>query len=262
MAVVGAGIAGLAAAVELSSHVGVALLDRLPVAGGVLGYEADVVRELQERCAGAGVESMLGTTAIRWSARRLLTVGPDGVVWHDFDHLVYAGGGRPATQAELRIAGPRLAGVLPATVAIHFAEAGVILGHRVAVIGAGDWASSFAHAIAEQPVTTTVVADSMPSFRHARLISGWTPTKVLGTGRVNALVLERDGVEYRLSCDAVVLAAGARPLRNVDGAVLDTAEDVTFVQPIAESMSAVDTVEQARRLAAAAPLGTRIEVSV
>jgi hypothetical protein len=177
---------------------------------------------------------------------------------------VYAGGGRPATQAELRIAGPRLAGVLPATVAVHFAEAEVILGHRVAVVGAGDWAATFAHAIEAQPASITVVAcsgASRPSFHHDRLISGWTPTRVLGTGRVSALLLESEGVEYRMSCDAVVLAAAARPLRNVDGAVLDSSEDVTFVQPIAESMSTADTVNRARRIAATVPLTTRIEVS-
>ena len=106
------------------------------------------------------------------------------------------------------------------------------------------------------------MADTIPTFHHDRLVSGWTPTQVVGTGRVNTLALQRDGVDYRLSCDAVVLAAGARPLRNVDGAVLDASEDVTFVQPVAESMSEADTVEQARRLAAAAPLGTKIEVNV
>jgi hypothetical protein len=205
---------------------------------------------------------MLGTTAIRWSDRRLLTVGPDGVVWHDFDHLVCAGGGRPATQAELRIAGPRLAGVLPATVAIHFAEAGVILGHRVAVIGAGDWASSFAHAIAEQDVHITVIADTEPSFRHDRLISGWTPTRVTGPGRVSALFLHNEGVDFRLSCDAVALATAPRPLRNIDGAVLEGSEHVTFIQPVGETMSAADTIDAARRSAAGAQVGTKIEVNV
>ncbi len=127
IAVVGAGIAGMAARAEVT------VLDRLPMSGGVLPYDLPAVRELTARCRSAGVQWLLGTTAVRWDSGRLLTVGPSGIRWLDAAHLVFAGGARPATAAELMLAGPRLAGVLPAPVAIHLAEAKVTIGRQVVI---------------------------------------------------------------------------------------------------------------------------------
>ena len=122
MVVVGAGVAGLAAAEKLAHRSEVVVLDRLPVPGGVLPYDHPGVLKLAGACTAAGVRWLLGTTAVRWEQGRLLAVGPQGVEWLDASHLVFAGGSRPATMAELPVAGPRLAGVLPAPVAIHLAE--------------------------------------------------------------------------------------------------------------------------------------------
>lgn len=263
MAVVGAGIAGLAAAAELSAHHQPTVLDRLPVVGGILGYEAPAIRELECSCRSRGVQWLLGTTAVRWQQHRLLTVGPDGIRWIEFEHLVYAGGTRPATQAEMRIAGPRLAGVLPATVALHFAEARVLLGRRVVIVGTGDWAHAAGRVIEHQDCEITVIsaAGDAPSFRHEALISGWSPSRVAGHGRVSALVLERVGVEHSVSCDAVILAASQRPLRNIDGAVLDPSDGVTFIQPLTELTTPAHTAEEARVAAASIAIESLSEVS-
>ena len=261
--VIGAGVAGLAAAIELSSSGSVTVYDRLPVAGGVLGYEDPLVGDLARRCHDAGVRWMLGTTTVRWARPRLLTVGPAGIRWVEHTHLIYAGGTRPATQAELGIAGPRLAGVLPATVALHFAEAKVLLGHQIVFVGTGDWAHAAARVIAEHPCQITVVASdgaATPEFRHEALWSGWTPVSVAGAGRVSSLTLERDGVERSLSCDAVVLADRPRPLRNVDGAVLDPSEGVAFVQGVHERISARSAVAEAQAAARSSFSEPRVEV--
>jgi FAD dependent oxidoreductase len=265
VAIVGAGIAGLSTAVAVAAGNHVTVIDRLPVAGGVLAYDSRPVRELRLRCDGANINWMLGTTAVRWQSRRLLTVGPAGIKWLPVDRLIYAGGSRPATQAELRIAGPRLAGVLPATVAIHFAEAKVKLGRRIAIIGTGNWAEAAAREIRGQDGQITIVAlngDGVPPFGHDALISGWTPVAVTGTGRVAALMLERDGHQRRLLCDAVVLAAGSRPLRNVDGAVTEPAERVSFVQPITERASHDWVSREARKAASSFPDPHKEEVLV
>lgn len=265
VAIVGAGIAGLAVAAELSLRRTVTVLDRLPVPGGVLGYEAPAVLELMQRCRRPSVEWMLGVTAVRWADHRLLTVGPDGIRWLACDELVYAGGSRPATQAELRISGPRLAGVLPATVALHFAEAGVVLGRRVIVVGAGDWANAVGSVLAQQDCEITVVASAdapVPAFRHDGLIRGWSPIRVVGSSRVGGLFVERSGTEHRLTCDAVVLAAAPRPLRNVDGAVFDESGDVAFIQPIRDSTTASWTAAQAAAAARTGIVQPGIEVSV
>jgi hypothetical protein len=135
------------------------------------------------------------------------------------------------------VAGPRLAGVLPAPVAIHLMEAQARIGRDVALLGTGDWARAAARELAHQGARVTVVAAPgapAPDFPHEALVAGWRPAEVEGRSRVQALVVERDGVRHRIRCDAVVLAADARPLRNVDGAVLDGAPAVTFVQPVAE----------------------------
>ena len=250
--VVGAGVAGLAAAEELAARGDVVVLDRLPVPGGVLPFDHPAVRALAGRCGSAGVRWLLGTTAVRWDRGRLLAVGPSGVRWLDASHLVFAGGCRPATAAELPIAGPRLAGVLPAPVAIHLAEAKVTLGRRVAIVGTGDWARAAREAIAGQRSQVTVVATEPAeavTFGHDALISGWTPVAVSGRGRVSALTLEQAGQRHVLDCDAVILAASARPLRNVDGAIFEPAPEVTYVQPAAETSSWEDVASAARAAA-------------
>jgi NADPH-dependent 2,4-dienoyl-CoA reductase/sulfur reductase-like enzyme len=257
VAVVGAGVAGLAAAEVLAHRADVVVLDRLPVPGGVLPFDAPAVRSLEQRCRSAGVRWLLGATAVRWEEGRLLTVGPGGIEWLDADHLVFAGGCRPATAAELPVAGPRLAGVLPAPVAIHLAEAKVTLGRQVVIVGAGHWAHAAREAIAGQRSHVTVVEPDQAvgpdradgaGFGPDALISGWTPVSVSGRGRVSALTLERAGQQHVLDCDAVILAGSARPLRNVDGAVFEPAPGVTFVQPAAETAGWEEVASAARAM--------------
>src|SRR5206468_5902402 len=61
------------------------------------------------------------------------------------------------------------------------------------------------------------------------VVEGPSPTAVEGRPRVTALLAG----EERIGCDAVVLAHGLAPLRNVDGAVWD-APDVVHAQPLAD----------------------------
>lgn len=263
VAVVGAGIAGMAAAAELAGRAEVTVLDRLPVPGGVLPYDLPPVRELRDRCHSAGMRWLLGTTAVRWGNGRLLTVGPSGIRWLDAAHLVFAGGCRPATAAELTLAGPRLAGVLPAPVAVHLAEAKVTIGRRVVIIGTGDWARVARDAIAHQRSLVTVIAaqaGQRVSFAHDALISGWSPVAVAGNGRVSTLTLQRAGQRHVLDCDAVILASSPRPLRNVDGAIGEPAHAVTFIQPAADEGS-WEQVAAASRTAVAGLLAKEPELA-
>jgi D-hydroxyproline dehydrogenase subunit alpha len=258
VAVVGAGIAGMAAAAELARGAEVTVLDRLPVPGGVLPYDFPAVRGLRARCDAAGVRWLLGTTAVRWDSRRLLTVGPSGIRWLDAAHVVFAGGCRPATAAEVMLAGPRLAGVLPAPVAIHLAEAKVTIGRQVVIIGTGDWARAARAAIVHQRSRVTLIAEHASpqvSFPLDAVISGWSPVAVAGSGRVSTLTLQRAGHRQVLDCDAVILAGSPRPLRNVDGAISEPADAVTFIQPAADEGSWEDVA------AASCKAASRIAVS-
>lgn len=263
IAVVGAGIAGMAAAAELAGRAEVTVLDRLPVTGGVLPYDLPAVRDLTARCRSAGVQWLLGTTAVRWDNGRLLTVGPSGIRWMNAAHLVFAGGCRPATAAELVLAGPRLAGVLPAPVAVHLAEAKVTIGRQVVIIGTGDWARAARGAIAHQRSRVTVIAAESGQqvlFPHDALIGGWSPVAVAGNGRVSTLTLQRAGQRHVIDCDAVILAGSPRPLRNVDGAIADPAHAVTFIQPAADEGS-WEQVAAASRTAVARLLANQPELA-
>ena len=144
---------------------------------------------------------------------------PGGIAWHVATHLFMAGGRRPATAAELGLAGDRPAGVLPATAAKHLLEAGVPLWRRPLVIGDGPWAVEVAH------LASALGAEVL------RLEPAWRATRVVGSERVEGVVAMRGAARRRYACDAVVLAAEPRPIRNVEGAILADAAAVTYVEP-------------------------------
>ncbi len=249
--VVGAGIAGLAAAATLAVESDVTVVDRLPAAGGVLGYEHPLVVSLAREAAARGVRELLGTTAVRSVDGRLLVAGPGGVRWLPAARIVYAGGSRPSTAAELGLFGGRFAGVLPATVAIHLMEAGVRIGHRAIVVGSGDWADAALGHLRSSGCGITVVDPSGDAIGRAGepLWRAWEPRSVAGRGRVAELTIGRRAAEVRLACDVVVLAAGTRPNRNVDGALADDDAGVSFVQSAGDRLTAADVVAAARTAA-------------
>ena len=250
--VVGAGIAGLTVARELAGAHAVTVVDRLPAVGGVLGYEDPKVAAATKAGRAAGATMLLGTTALRWQGGRLLVAGPAGIEWLAADHLVIAAGARPAVAAELRLAGPRLAGVYPAPLAIHLAEAGVGFGRRACIIGAGNWARRATDVLEHRGTEVTGISadvDADPGF-GAPWWTGWTAVEVGGVGRVSSLTVVRDGIRRRIDCDSVVLADGIRPLRNVDGALSD-GSSVSFVQPARASLTADEVIEVARDFARA-----------
>jgi hypothetical protein len=241
--VVGAGIAGLSVAAALGGSAAVQVIERLPAVGGTSRFDHPLVRELARDCCGAGVEFLLGTTALRWVDHRLLVAAPGLIRWLDADLLVYAGGTRPGTAAEIRLVGSRLGGVVPATVAVHLLEARTALGRRPVIIGASDWAKETADHFHHTHLPVRVVSKEVgPAPEYAdEWWPGWAAERVLGHRRVEELQIGRNGHEQRLMCDAVVLADGIRPLRNVDGALVD-GDDATFVQlpdPYASSEAVV-----------------------
>ncbi|MCW3063857.1 MAG: dihydropyrimidine dehydrogenase subunit [Solirubrobacterales bacterium] len=242
--VVGAGLAGLAAALELAAHAEVELVERLPAAGGSWQFDHPAVRDLVGRCDRAGVRLTMGVTALRWIERRLLLIGPGTRAWREADHLVFAGGTRPATPAELPLFGARVAGVFAGTVAHHLMEAHIALGRHLAVCGSGYWADLV---LAEAPshARVTVVGGDVPaSPRVAAAWPGYAPVEVRGRDRVEQLVIERDGHARAIDCDCVVLAADQRPIRNVDGAITAT-PDVTYVQLCADTLTPDAVVDHA-----------------
>jgi hypothetical protein len=259
--VVGGGIAGLAAASALSDRATVRVVERLPAAGGTWEFDHPMVELLVDECIRRGVNMDCGHTALRWKAGRLLTIGPGRRSWIEADHLLFAGGTRPATPAELPVLGTRPAGLFVATVAHHLLEARVNLGWRLALCGSGYWADLVLRDLPPGTHVTHVGDGPSPQAPPGVVITGLRehrPVEVLGRDRVVGLVTETTGPASRAAttvpCDAVVLAGDIRPLRNVDGAIVD-APDVTYVQPTDAVLTAQDVVEYANKAVAALMTG-------
>lgn len=249
--IVGAGIAGLAVAAELAADGAITLIDRLPVVGGECGFEHPVVRSLEAACRNGGASFLLGTTALRWSSGRLLVAAPGSIRWLEADRLLFAGGCRPGTAAELRLAGSRLAGVVSATVAIHLLDAGVRLGRNPILLGETDFAAEVASRLRRTGTRVRVIASeaaSTPGYAD-EWWPGWRGSRARGAGRVRELEIARGDRQEWLACDAVILADGVRPLRNVDGALADP-DPVTFIQLAAPHVTVDEVVAHARATAA------------
>lgn len=81
---------------------------------------------------------------------------------------------------------------------------------------------------------------------------GWRAVGILGRPRVTSVRLTRNGESSLVACDAVLLAADERPVRNVEGAIADDADRVLYIQDVPAGTFA-ETVE----LAAAAARRSR-----
>ena len=232
--VVGAGPSGLGTATLLAeqTRAEVRLVDRIPVAGGEAGWDHPEIAALVKRAEDSGVRLDLGKTATRWRDGTLLLIGPQGAQQVQAAHLFFAGGRRPATAADLRITGERPAGVLPATVAEHLLSSGVALWRRPLIIGNGPWASAVAHGV--HAYGGRVLALDGSSSWADEVFDSRGPVRITGRGRVEAVRVLNDGTPLEIRCDAVILASGAVPNRNVVGALSEGAASVTFVQPLDE----------------------------
>jgi NADPH-dependent 2,4-dienoyl-CoA reductase/sulfur reductase-like enzyme len=229
--VVGAGPSGLAAALHFSGHAGVTVVDRIPVAGGESGWQSRDVQRMVDDCRQRGVELRLGATAMRWDSGRLLVGEPGRVSTMRADRLVYAGGLRPGTALDLGITGERPAGVLPATVAEHLLTTGVALWRRPVIVGRGRWATRLLPHLRHHGADVTLVTlDDDQPIVGVSTVEARGEIVVSGRDRVTGIAVPtREGV-VEIGCDAVILAGRPQPNRNVDGAVLEAAADVLYVQ--------------------------------
>ena len=237
--VVGAGPSGLGFATELGRHGPVILLDRSPVAGagGAAGGAQADVRLFTAAARQRGVELRLGESALRWRGEtprgedgRLLVSAPGRIEPIAGRHLIFAGGLRPATAADLNVTGDRPAGVVAGPLAEHLLQAGVRLWQTVVILGDGPWARPVAERARALGTRVVAVTDS-GDWGDERF--GWPARlSVVGRDRVTHLRLHTSRAPIDVRCDAVVLAADPRPNRNIEGALAEGAPAVTFHQPL------------------------------
>ncbi len=232
--IAGSGLAGLACAVALAGRAECAVFERLPVIGGE-DWADERLAQLVRRAAAAGVQFVAGTQAVRWDGRSLLAVG-QRTRQLDADVLVVATGHRPLTRAELGIQGVRCGGILPVTVALHLLRHRVSLGHAPLVIGGGGWASQAVSALLDSPARhVTVLAPDgvlapLAGPPRVDVHPGARPVGIGGGDRVSVVeAVTPSGESVRHPCDAVVLAHGLVPYRNIDGAI-DNGPGIVFAQ--------------------------------
>jgi NADPH-dependent 2,4-dienoyl-CoA reductase/sulfur reductase-like enzyme len=223
--VAGAGRSGLHAARLLAGRgLAVTVVERLPHPGGQ-EPEPGTAR-LAATARNTGARFLLATMVVSLTGQHAETLGISGAQRLPADALVVATGSRPATLAELRISGDRCAGILPGSAAIHLIEAGVLPGWNPVVLGSGDLAqhcltaclragAQCVSAVRPAPATFTVPP-------RAGAYDGWELDSIQGGPRVRRVVLSKDGDTLTVQADAVVLAHGRRPMRNIDNALHDT----------------------------------------
>jgi pyruvate/2-oxoglutarate dehydrogenase complex dihydrolipoamide dehydrogenase (E3) component len=270
--IAGSGQRGLICAAQLAgTGTDVVVVERLPHPGGQ-EPERSTAR-LAKAARQAGARFVLGTLAVQYDGTIVDILGVDGAESLPCDALVVATGSRPATRAELGITGDRCAGVVPGSAALHLTQAGVLLGHRPLIAGSGTLAVHCAYmllAAGASEVAMTLPASAAAQARvpaAVRVFAGYRVASVHGTSRIEVAVLRGqsgprggagdpsrrgdqpphvDGELQRIAIDALILAAGMRPMRNIEGAITER-NGVFFCQPETE-----DRGEQSARNAAAA----------
>jgi len=248
--VVGSGQCGLIVSRLLAeASADTIVIERLPALGGQ-EPERPLTDSLADAAFGAGVWLKPATLAVSWERGVLAILGIDGAERIELDTLVVATGTRPATPGELGIVGDRCAGVVPASAAIHLTESGVLLGHRPAILGSGALAARLAALLREAGASSVTViandAELLNPIDADQFYLGWRLESIHGTGRVNAVVVCRDGTRERVLADAVILAAGRLPMRNIEGAVFPN-RGVVFCQSRADPKNIHDANSVARR---------------
>lgn len=211
------------------------LFERLPVIGGEHWEDAHVSQLVREVSLG-GVRMLPATQVLRWDGHSLLAVGQESGSTH-VDVLVVATGHRPLTRAELGIGGSRCGRILPGTVALHLLHHHVPIGRRPIVVGGSDLALAAVSGLLEGGAErVSVLAPdglSLPlaSSTHVEVNERARPVRVDGGSGVSSVWAETPSGEHvEVSGDALVLAYGRVPYRNIDGAVVDE-PGVVFAQP-------------------------------
>jgi NADPH-dependent 2,4-dienoyl-CoA reductase/sulfur reductase-like enzyme len=219
----------------------VTMVERLPAPGGQEPERS--AGELARSAAGAGARFLLGTLAVQFGGMSVEVLGADGASRLACDALVVATGSRPATRAELGITGDRCVGVVPGPAALCITRAGVLLGHRPLIAGSGEFALRCAReqlvAGASEVSLTMPAGSPLAVGAGIRVYPGYRVVSVHGASRVEVAVLRNHSERLRVLADALILAAGMRPMRNIEGAI-EPRDGVFFCHPQDEATGRQD----------------------
>jgi len=180
--VIGAGPAGLAAAVELfkSGITDIVVLEREPFAGGILNqciHDGFGVIKFGEVLTGPeyahrfideaeklGVEVLTSHTVIAMNEDKEITVlSTKGLVTYKAKAVILAMGCRERTRGALAIPGTRPAGIFTAGVAQNLVNLkNIMIGNSVVILGSGDIGLIMARRLTLEGVKVIAVIEKMP----------------------------------------------------------------------------------------------------
>jgi NADPH-dependent 2,4-dienoyl-CoA reductase/sulfur reductase-like enzyme len=219
--VAGSGRCGLHVARMLAERgFEVTVVERLPQVGGQ-EPERDA-RSLERAARRAGVKLMLGTLVVSHVDGVVHTLGIDGASAVPVKALVLATGTRPQTRAELGIGGDRGAGVTPGSAAVHFLDSGLLLGRNPVVVGGGELAHHLCNSLLRKgarQVTSVTDGPRNGSWPRVTAFDDARVVRVNGFPRVHSVVIETYRGAQEVTTDAVILASGRVPMRNIEGAL-------------------------------------------
>ncbi|MBN2218786.1 MAG: FAD-dependent oxidoreductase [Kosmotogaceae bacterium] len=250
--VIGGGAAGMSSALSAAkAGVGVTLLEREPVAGGVLnqcihnGFGLQFYHEeltgpefasrLQREMSEEGV-SMIGECYIRHidvKEKKATVLSPKGAFEISARALVISSGARERPFGSLLIQGHRPSGILPAGVVQRYVNLENYLpARRAVVLGSGDIGLIMARRLTLEGVEIVAVIERMPypggltrnivqclEDYGIPLVLSTTVTKVIGRGRLEEVEISKVderfvpifGTSSRLKVDTLILSAGLLP---------------------------------------------------
>jgi NADPH-dependent 2,4-dienoyl-CoA reductase/sulfur reductase-like enzyme len=252
VAVIGGGPAGLAAALEAAEHADdVVLLERDGELGGILpqcihhGFGnfifgerwtgPEYAQHYVDRVHASVIDVLTDTMVLDIAADKTITaVTPHrGVFTVKAKAIVLAMGCRERTRSQIRLPGPRPAGIYTAGTAQRLINIeGTMPGSRAVILGSGDVGLIMARRLTWEGATVEGVYEIMPHpggltrnvvqclhDHDIPLHLGHTVTDIHGTRRVEAVTVARvdedmqpiPGTERNIPCDTLILAVGLIP---------------------------------------------------
>lgn len=230
LAVIGAGPAGLAAAITAAqAGVRVTLLDEYPRPGGqylkgAAGAAGSPVsaterqgRALLQKLAGLPIELRLQTLVWGIEGKRLVLAGPAGLDWLEAGAIIAATGAR---ELVMPFPGWTLPGVLTLGAAQVLAkEHGVLPGRRILLAGSGPLLLPVANQLAHRGAQVIAVLEATrPAQWFAHAAAVWDSWDRLVEGWHYLRGLRRAGISYRFGQTVIrALDKSSPPVGGIEG---------------------------------------------
>ncbi len=222
--IVGAGPAGLAAAVEAKKRGidDILVLEREPIAGGILNQcihdgfglikfnEAltgpEYAKKYMDNAVKMGIELITNVMVQELSGDKVVTtISPDGIRTYQAKAVILAMGCRERTRGAICIPGTRPAGVFTAGVAQNLVNIrNVMIGKRIIILGSGDIGLIMARRLTLEGANVLAVVEKLPYSSGLQrnitqclddfgipLLLSHTVTNIEGRERVAAVTVSR-----------------------------------------------------------------------